>query len=153
MIPFKQDFKLGDRCNNIVEIQYLFTLCGYNVNINGDFDSEFEKCVKDFQSKYDINASGVIDKETLNKLNQVSNKPKVSSNTLSFGDTGTEVTLLQRDLVYLNITGLYDREPSIDGVYSKDTQTVVKHFQEKYGLEVTGIYSIETYIKMRELLG
>mgnify|MGYP004543481485 CR=1 FL=1 len=153
MIPFKQDFKLGDKCNSIVDIQYLFTLCGYNVNINGEFDSEFEKIVKDFQEKYNINSTGIIDEETLNKLNKVSNKPKVSSHTLSLGDTGTEVTLLQKDLEYLHITGQYDREPSIDGVYSRDTQIAVKHFQEKYGLEVTGIYSIETYIKMRELLG
>lgn len=149
MMPL-QDFKLED--NNIAKIQYLFSLCGYNVNINGKFDNNFQNIVKDFQEKYNINPTGIIDEKTINKLNKISNKPKVSSHTLSLGDTGDEVILLQKDLEYLYIIGKYDREIFINGIYNKDTQIAVSHFQEKYKLKVTGIYSIETYIKMKELL-
>lgn len=63
--------------------------------------------------------------------------------------SGTQVTLLQQTLLR---DGVYP-EAIISGYYGLATQAAVKRFQQKYGIETTGIAGPQTRAKLNELYG
>lgn len=60
-----------------------------------------------------------------------------------YGSTGDDVTRIQKAL---KDTGFYQEEP--DGVFGRQTETALKNFQIKSGLEVDGIVGTETWGKL-----
>ena len=68
-------------------------------------------------------------------------------NYLSIGDNGAEVSTLQSNLNKVMNAGL-----AIDGSFGKLTESALKAFQQKYGLEVDGIYGGESKAKMSSVL-
>lgn len=71
-----------------------------------------------------------------------------SSPNLKKGSTGVQVRYLQQDLNYIMGCNL-----DVDGDFGAKTLAALKSFQEKYGLEVDGIYGGNSNAKMRELFG
>lgn len=65
------------------------------------------------------------------------------------GISGTQVSLLQQ---LLTRNGVYP-EATISGFYGSATQAAVKRFQQKYGIEATGIAGPKTRTKLNELYG
>lgn len=63
--------------------------------------------------------------------------------------SGTQVTLLQQLLVR---DGVYP-EAIVSGFYGPATQAATKRFQQKYGIEATGIAGPQTRAKLNELYG
>ena len=63
------------------------------------------------------------------------------------GVSGAQVTLLQQTLVR---DGVYP-EATITGYYGSATQSAVRHFQQKHGIEATGIAGPLTRAKLNEL--
>lgn len=71
-----------------------------------------------------------------------------SSPNLKKGSKGTQVKYLQQDLNYIMGCNL-----DADGDFGKKTLDALKSFQEKYGLEIDGVYGGNSNAKMRELFG
>lgn len=67
--------------------------------------------------------------------------------TLQYGDTGAQVTSLQKCL-----NKLIKAELVVDGSFGKATENAVKKFQKKYKLEVDGICGPITRKKIKSLL-
>lgn len=68
---------------------------------------------------------------------------------INVNNQGLGVLQLQRDLVELNYDiGSYGR----NGIFGKDTESAVKHFQKDYKLEVDGSAGPSTLKKLREVI-
>jgi len=69
-----------------------------------------------------------------------------NNDQLEKGDTGSNVTALQKTLYDLGF------KITVDGIYGNETESVVKDFQHKNGLQQTGIVTSELYGMMQEEL-
>ncbi len=135
--------------------------------ITGYFGPLTETAVRNFQNKYGINSIGIVGPLTRAKLNTVCSPSstsyqspaatalKISVNfNLSFdtilglGSSGDQVSLLQA--VLAKNPSLY---PSgiISGYFGPLTETAVKNFQNKYGIEPLGTVGTKTIIKLNEI--
>ncbi|PMC39764.1 peptidase S41 [Bacillus sp. UMB0899] len=82
------------------------------------------------------------------KLPDYANLPYINpENELKAGDSNTEVNAAQEMLEALG----YD-EVSEKGYFDKATETIVKQFQEDHNLEVNGVITKDTTIKLMELI-
>lgn len=70
--------------------------------------------------------------------------PATSDDTMKKGDSGSDVAALQKMLFDLGFT------ITVDGIFGNETEGVVKAFQQKYGLQQTGIVSPEVYGAIQE---
>ena len=121
----------------------------------GIFDKETEDAVKKFQQIFSLPVTGVVDKGTWYKIKYVYNSVKKLSDLYSEGLSEEEATFLYTDLLKYGDTGIeveyihyfldaiafLDRDiPRLptNSIYNNNTVTMVKAFQEKYGLPVTG---------------
>lgn len=59
--------------------------------------------------------------------------PAIGDNNLKKGDVGAGVAAMQKLLYDLHYS------VTVDGIFGKETETIVKQFQKKYNLETTGI--------------
>ncbi|KKS98277.1 MAG: Peptidoglycan-binding domain 1 protein, partial [Candidatus Giovannonibacteria bacterium GW2011_GWA1_43_15] len=131
-----------------------------SVNPTGYFGTLTRAAVLNFQKQYGIEQVGFVGPKTRAKLNELSNgttPPAASqqggqaSQTLvgpfAIGMTNEQVKLLQQ---------LLAKDPSIytgeaTGYYGNLTQKAVEKFQQKYGIEVTGVAGPKTRAKLNEL--
>lgn len=121
----------------------------------GIYDKETEDAVKKFQQIFSLPITGVVDKGTWYKIKYVYNSVKKLSDLYSEGLSEEEATFLYTDLLKYGDTGIeveyihyfldaiafLDRDiPRLptNSIYNNNTVTMVKAFQEKYGLPVTG---------------
>ncbi|SFB39827.1 N-acetylmuramoyl-L-alanine amidase, partial [Lentibacillus halodurans] len=124
-------YQEGDSGDHIVSLKEDLTSLGF---ANWSSPTEYYgsitvDVVKDFQSYYGLDETGVADKKTRNKISEVLNPPYKD------GDRGEQIIELKKALVALGFSSWSD--PS--QYYGKITSDVVKEFQEAYGLETTGI--------------
>ncbi len=70
--------------------------------------------------------------------------PATNDDTIKKGDSGSDVATLQKMLFDLGFT------ITVDGIFGNETEGVVKAFQQKYGLQQTGIVSPEVYGAIQE---
>ena len=143
---------------------YLRQLSYFDDGINapptdGIFDSETEKSVRDFQTKYGLSPSGVADKETWDLIykayldsikenslpEKVSFFPVINNYELELNDSWFLVELLQYMLEELRYE--YDNFGSLvrSGIYDSETESAVKDFQKRNMLEETGKVDKETW--------
>jgi len=101
-------------------LQRALNFYGSRLEVAGVFEDGTERAVRRFQRLHDLEASGVADAATLERLMQ----------PLKLGDSGSEVRRLQRLL-----------EAPATGVFRSSTLDAVKTFQRKNDLEVTGEFS------------
>ena len=71
----------------------------------------------------------------------------IAKPTLRVGSKGMQVDFLQKNLNALGAS------LDVDGQFGNLTQRAVMRFQEKYKLQIDGIYGPKSYAKMREVLG
>ena len=83
-----------------------------------------------------------INYETAPVSNHIIAKP-----TLRVGSRGMQVDFLQKNLNALGAS------LDVDGQFGNLTQRALMRFQEKYKLQIDGIYGPKSYAKMREVLG
>lgn len=76
--------------------------------------------------------------------------PTPTHPTLKKGDSGAAVKELQNDLLKIDASCLPGY--GADGDFGSETDTAVRNFQKKYGLEVDGIVGPKTWAKIDELL-
>ena len=133
----------------------------------GIYDTETLEAVKKFQEIFSLPITGIVDKGTWYKLKYVYNSVKKLSDLYSEGLSLEEATFLYTDQVNYGDTGIeveyihyfldalafldndIPRLP-LDSIYSNNSVTMVKAFQEKYKLPVTGVFTYADWIILRE---
>lgn len=136
--------------------------------VNIFFTVETENTVKKFQEIFNLPVTGEIDKSTWYKIKYIYNSVKKVydlytegikleeveikySTDLEHGDSGLEVEILH---YLLGVISFFDDDLpllSLDSIYSDNTEEMVKNFQEKYSLDVTGKTNRETWNKIQEV--
>ena len=135
-------------------------------NTYGIYDEETVLAVKKFQEIFDLPITGVVDKATWYKIKYVYTSVKKLSDLYSEGITKDEATFLYTDELNYGDTGIeveyvhyfldalafldndIPRLPT-NSIYTNNTITMVKAFQEKYGLPVTGKFTYSDWIVLR----
>ena len=132
----------------------------------GIFDIETENAVKKFQEIFGLPVTGIVDKATWYKIKYVYTSVKKLSDLYSEGITEEEATFLYTDELKYGDTGIEVEyihyfldaiaflDPDIprlptNSIYTNNTETMVKAFQTKYGLPVTGVI---TYADFKVLI-
>ncbi len=140
----------GDSGTAVKQVQNRLKELGYyNSSCDGNFGNVTVDAVKAFQKKNGLTANGIVDEDTLEKLNSASavkaNGTAVSNTAtgLKKGDKGTAVKQLQQRLKDL---GYY--KSTCDGQYGAVTVNAVKAFQKKNGLTADGVAGTTTLKKL-----
>lgn len=124
----------------------------------GIYDQETENAVRKFQEIFNLPITGTVDKATWYKIKYVYTSVKKLSDLysegiseeeinflytdkLEYGDTGIEVEYIH---YFLDAIAFLDKDiPRLptNSIYTNNTITMVKAFQQKYGLPVTGVFT------------
>ncbi|MBR1748392.1 MAG: peptidoglycan-binding protein [Bacilli bacterium] len=132
----------------------------------GIYDEETKEAVKKFQSIFSLPVTGVIDKGTWYKIKYIYTSVKKLSDLYGEGVTKEEATFLYNDELKYGDTGIEVQyihyfldaiaflDPDIprlktNSIYTNNTIEMVKAFQKKYQLPVTGIF---TYADFKVLI-
>lgn len=132
-------------------------------NTLGIYDEGTENAVKTFQEIFNLPVTGIVDKATWYKIKYVYTSVKKLSDLYSEGLTLDEATFLYTDELKYGDTGIeveyvhyfLDALAFLDNdiprlktnsIYSENTITMVKAFQKKYNLPVTGIFTYRDWL-------
>lgn len=126
-----------------------------NLVVDGDFGAKTTKAVKAFQTKYGLIVDGIFGSSSRAAMIKllagetivVKTIPHLAKATLRRGDEGLQVKYLQQDLNYVMNAKL-----KVDSDFGIATFKALKKFQEKYGLEVDGIYGPASQEMMKKKL-
>lgn len=135
--------KRGDSGVQVTMLQGNLNTFGYGLEVDGSYGPATEEAVKAFQSEYGLEADGKCGPDTSAKMAEVIG---TVDKALVRGDNGADVTVLQGALRKLG----YNIE--IDGSFGSETETSVKEFQIKFGLEADGKCGPDTSKKIAEVL-
>ena len=131
------------------------------------FTVETESAVRKFQEIFNLEQNGIVDKSTWYRIKYIYNAVKKISDLYSEGISIDEASLLFNRQLQLGDTGQYIRTlnylinvvsyfdsslPFLDlkgDVFNDNTEQVVKAFQSKYGLPVTGVVNAATWATLR----
>lgn len=134
----------------------------------GIYNQETEDAVKKFQEIFSLPITGIVDKGTWYKIKYVYTSVKKLSDLYSEGITEEEATFLYTDQLNYGDTGIevdyinyfLDAIAFLDNdiprlqtnsIYNNNTMTMVKAFQEKYNLPVTGIFTYSDWAVLKEV--
>jgi len=137
-------------------------------NTLGIYDQETVDAVKTFQQIFSLPQTGIVDKATWYKIKYVYTSVKKLSDLYSEGLTIDEATFLYQDKIEYGDTGIEVEyihyfldaiaflDPDIprletNSVYSDNSITMVKAFQQKYNLPVTGIFTYSDWQVLRNV--
>ena len=132
----------------------------------GIYDEETEAAVRKFQEIFNLPITGIVDKGTWYKIKYVYTSVKkladlysegisqqeatfLYTDELNYGDTGIEVEYVH---YFLDALAFLDKDiPRLptNSIYGNNTITMVKAFQEKYGLPVTGVFTYADWIVLQ----
>lgn len=167
------DINLGQAGNPVLAIQRDLRRIRQNypaipdmTNTLGIYDEETENAVKKFQEIFSLPVTGVVDKGTWYKIKYVYTSVKKLSDLYSEGLTQEEATFLYEDELNYGDTGIeveyvhyfLDAIAFLDNdiprlktnsIYSNNSITMVKAFQKKYNLPVTGIFTYSDWIVLK----
>lgn len=156
--PLEEAFRIeqGDRGNIVRELQYrLFQLAWWPELTTGTYDAATVDAVRGFQDKRGIEATGVVDRVTWDRLRKMTEQPTHDQmfNILhpgpaiyAAGASGDEVRDLQARLK--QIEWLFG---DVTGTYDDDTVAAVKGFQKKREIPVTGEVDQRTWDRLAEM--
>lgn len=133
----------------------------------GIYTNDLANAVKKFQEIFNLPVTGVVNKATWYKIKYIYNSVKKLGNLYSEGITEEEATFLYNDKLTLGNSGidveyihyfldaLAFLDPDIprlktNSIYSENTVTMVKAFQKKYGLPVTGDFTYSDWKVLKE---
>ena len=155
---FVSDIKPGDRGNPVRVLQYYLSfIAAYNnavsaPTIDGVFGQGTEGSVREFQREYGLSVTGIVNKETWEKLSDVylgiinSNPPQFLSDEpipypgtpLRFGSSGDAVRVIQERLNFISdfYTNVNKVEPT--GYFGEETVLAVDSFLRDQGLPEKG---------------
>jgi peptidoglycan hydrolase-like protein with peptidoglycan-binding domain len=159
---FKKDLKRGDKGEDVFNLQSILAqdqLIYPEGVVNGTFDMATYKAVIRFQKSIGISPqTGIVDYKTREYLNQSfgSQTGTIASVTgfsfqtdLKFGDTGSDVSELQR--VLKEYPAIYP-EGRITGKFDYLLKKAIERFQTQYSLQVTSDFDTPTRTKLNSLI-
>ena len=134
----------------------------------GIYDEETRNAVKKFQEIFSLPVTGSVDKATWYKIKYIYTSVKKLSDLYSEGLTESEATFLYEDELNYGDTGIEVEhihyfldaiaflDPDIprlktNSIYNDNSITMVKAFQKKYGLPVTGVFTYTDWNKLKEV--
>ena len=134
----------------------------------GIYDEETVEAVKKFQEIFSLPVTGIVDKATWYKIKYVYTSVKKLADLYSEGLTEKEATFLYEDELNYGDTGIEVEhihyfldaiaflDPDIprlqtNSIYNGNSITMVKAFQKKYGLPVTGIFTYRDWKVLKEI--
>ncbi len=161
-------FNAMEQENAILEIQRILRdLDRYEsglarVRLTGAYDDETRQGVKDFQRKYDLPETGIVDHTTWQVMAAVGKAQKEATllaRAIYLLPRSEEYSIapnLQDDVIYviqylLNVVSQeYDEIEPLEytGIYDIPTQEAVKEFQRKSLLEADGIITPTTFNRL-----
>ena len=133
----------------------------------GIYDQELSDAVKEFQKIFSLPVTVNVDKATWYKIKYVYNSVKkladlyseglskddvtfLYADELKYGDTGIEVEYIH---YFLDALAFLDKDiPRLptNSIYTYNTENMVKAFQSKYNLEVTGIFTYSDWTVLKQ---
>ena len=134
----------------------------------GIYDEETVLAVKKFQEIFSLPVTGIVDKATWYKIKYVYTSVKKLSDLYSEGLSEKEATFLYEDELNYGDTGIEVEhihyfldaiaflDPDIprlptNSIYNNNSVTMVKAFQKKYGLPVTGVFTYQDWKKLKDI--
>ncbi len=154
--------QLGDSGEDVATIQQQLLRIRENYpaiplipTIDGIFGSSTDSAVRTFQEIFDLAVDGIVGKSTWYRISYIYSSvaklaetigegvsdvfsENIPDSTISVGDTGNLVLLLQSLLDYISV--FYPTVPSVekDSVFGSATENAVRQFQTTFGLTETG---------------
>ncbi len=167
-------FRLGSFGDEVLTIQRELNRVAANYpsipripEANGIFDRTTQLAVEQFQRIFSLPVDGVVGKSTWYKLKQIYNGVKrlselysegitltetqqVYRTALRYGDSGTDVGIVQYYLAFIG--RFYDAIPviAIDSVFGSETRDAVFAFQKLFRLTVDGIVGRQTWYALQD---
>ena len=127
--------------------------------LDGIFDSATEDAVRSFQASRELNASGLVDKETwdaiyeeykaLSLAEELPFFPSTPVNyTAKLGEESSFISIIQ--ILLQELSSVYDalEGVKITGIYDTATEQAIKELQRASGLPVTGELDKQTYKRL-----
>lgn len=159
--PTASSLKVGSTGDAVKKMQSRLKELGYYTgSVDGNFGSNTESAVKDFQRSHGLSTDGKAGRDTMNKMNSSSAKkkttatptprvtptprptptPDLSKETYyKIGASGKAISQLQGRLIQLGyLTG------KADGSYGYRTEAAIKAFQKRAGVWDDGIAGPDT---------
>ncbi len=132
------------------------------VTVDGRYGEKTAEAVRTFQEIFDLEPSGIVDKQTwykivriyvsVRKLSELNSKGIAIEdlsvqfpNDLSLGSSGDSVRVLQYFLSYISVYNDFVPNVNVDGSYGEQTRQAVVAFQANRGLEQTGVVDERTW--------
>lgn len=163
-------YSLNDERKAILEIQRILRDLDYRENglarmrLSGNYDTETQEAVRDFQKKYDLSVTGVVDSTTWQVMHAVDKAqrealqlaravyilPRTEEYSI-YPDTVDDVIYVIQHM--LNIIGHeYDDIESVplNGSYDEPTQNAIKTFQRINLLESNGVIDPATFNRLAD---
>ncbi|MDO4483729.1 MAG: peptidoglycan-binding protein [Clostridia bacterium] len=129
-----RDLKYGDEGEDVAELQQRLTdLYYYTGKISGNYREGTRAAVKEFQQDFGLEVTGDADTETIALLFATMYRPR------QYQSSGDDVKRMQTRLTEL---GYYHGK--ISGSYLEGTRSAINQFQQKNGLEPTGLADVDT---------
>lgn len=157
-LPYSEQLSIGSTGDQVRVIQYYLNVIAYfnqnlnNFAIDGIYGEDTANGVSTFQNFYGLNPTGVVDRQTWEKIREIyddirNNLPPNYSGqkaklypgyVLSQGMRGENVRDLQTYLA--RISTFIPEIPTIavDGIYGENTANAVRIFQRLYSIPVSG---------------
>ena len=169
------DISLGSAGNPVLAIQRDLRRIRQNYpaipsinDYHGIYDQETVAAVKKFQEIFTLPVTGVVDKATWYKIKYVYTSVKKLSDLYSEGLSESEATFLYQDELKYGDTGIEVEyihyfldaiaflDPdiprlNINSIYTNNTEIMLKAFQEKYSLPVTGVFTYNDWKVLKDV--
>ncbi len=142
-------YKRGDDTSDVKLIQIALYLDNdFDINeLSTTFGPKTETAVKSFQSKYGLEADGVVGSGTMDKMASLGLLPRLTKSAYKMNDEGSEVRFIQVALIK---EGLLDISAPTTS-FATMTEKAVIDFQKQYDLTADGIVGEQTIQKLNAL--
>jgi peptidoglycan hydrolase-like protein with peptidoglycan-binding domain len=164
----------GSRGSEVTDLQNTLKYLGYDIGstgVDGIFGSRTKSAVEAFQRASHIGVDGIVGPQTISALKAATTaksggtaapaptttaKPALpnvtssSSTWLRSGSSGSNVTNLQKTLIYL---GYSVGSTGADGKFGANTKSGVQAFQRAKGLSADGVVGPKTMSALRAAVG
>ncbi|MBQ8145755.1 MAG: peptidoglycan-binding protein [Clostridia bacterium] len=161
-------YNLEEQRNAILEIQRILRDLDYldsdlaRIRLTGNYDAETKEAVRNFQQKYDLPVTGVVDHTTWQVLQAVNKAQKEATQlaraiyVLPKNEEYTIYPGLRDNVVYViqhllnTISQEYDEinDVPFSGIYDEATENAIKELQRINLLEANGIIDPVTFNRL-----